>query len=256
MDAGEGPSFSSFQQDLTGKTREFRARVTAGEHWVAASVLRLYEGLPAELRRPEPVATSAAAAPAVPASGERHAGEAGGGAQAVRGAAAREVARQRGAGPPHRADRPVRRRAEGPSPESLQKVYACGHLTGEHGPACPRPILDRPRPPRLSAAGDAGGRRAAAAAGRGQPQARRAVRAGDRPGLAGHPRLARLPVPHRDGPPAGPGDRGSGSARTSWPRASRISSGPACPTRSCFRCAGRGDAPGSGACWPRRSAAC
>ena len=54
VDGEGGVTFSAFQQDLTGKTREFRARVAAGEHWVAASVLRLYEGLPASYGGPNP----------------------------------------------------------------------------------------------------------------------------------------------------------------------------------------------------------
>ena len=38
---------ASDRQDFTGKTREFRVRVPAGDHRVAATVVRLYEGLPA-----------------------------------------------------------------------------------------------------------------------------------------------------------------------------------------------------------------
>src|SRR4029079_10971962 len=69
VDAGEGPSSSSFQQDLTGKTREFRARVPAGEHWIAASVLRLYEGLPASYGGPRPSRLPAPAPPPCPPPG-------------------------------------------------------------------------------------------------------------------------------------------------------------------------------------------
>ena len=140
VDAGEGPSSSSFQQDLTGKTREFRARVPAGEHWIAASVLRLYDGLPASYGGPHP---SRLPAPAPPpfrppenATPEKL-----------------EEARQRYEG--RRAQKwPVNEArvrhieligpytaVEGPSRESRRKVYACGHLTGGHGPQCPRVIL-------------------------------------------------------------------------------------------------------------------
>src|SRR5262249_29149585 len=42
------------KQDLGGKVQEFRVRVTAGEHWLAASILHLYEGLPARYHGPSP----------------------------------------------------------------------------------------------------------------------------------------------------------------------------------------------------------
>ena len=42
------------KQDLGGKVQEFRTKITAGEHWVAASIPRLYEGLPARYQGPNP----------------------------------------------------------------------------------------------------------------------------------------------------------------------------------------------------------
>lgn len=140
IDAGEGPSFTSYQRDLTGKTREFRARVTAGEHWLAASVLRLYEGLPASYEGPNPSRRPMPPPPefrppenATPEKVEE----------------ARKRHEARLAQKPPANDARVRHieligpyaQAEGPSPESLKKVYACGHLAGGHGPACARTIL-------------------------------------------------------------------------------------------------------------------
>jgi hypothetical protein len=140
VDAGEGPSSSSFQQDLTGKTREFRARVAAGEHWVAASVLRLYEGLPALYEGPNPSQRPAPAPPpfrpppnATPEKLEE--------------ARQRYETRRTQKWPVNEAR--VRHieligpyaAAAGASPESLQKVYVCGHLAGGHGPQCSRLIL-------------------------------------------------------------------------------------------------------------------
>ena len=53
-------SFAADRPDYSGKVVEFKARVAAGEHWVAASIVGLYDGLPASYgganssRRPIP----------------------------------------------------------------------------------------------------------------------------------------------------------------------------------------------------------
>jgi mono/diheme cytochrome c family protein len=60
LDPEASASFADDEQEIGGKTIEFRTRVAAGERWVAASILHLYEGLPARMggpnpsRRPEP----------------------------------------------------------------------------------------------------------------------------------------------------------------------------------------------------------
>ncbi len=54
LDPEASASFSEDEQELGGKTLEMRARVPAGEHWVAASVMHLYEGLPARFAGPNP----------------------------------------------------------------------------------------------------------------------------------------------------------------------------------------------------------
>ena len=140
VDAGEGPSFTSFQNDLTGKTREFRARVSAGEHWVAASVLHLYEGLPWSYGGPNPARRPTPSPP--PFRPPENATP-----EKVEEARKRYEARIAQKAPAN--DARVRHieligpyaPAQGASAESLQKVYACGHLTGKHGPACARTIL-------------------------------------------------------------------------------------------------------------------
>src|SRR5262249_30025852 len=40
-------SFAADRPDFSGKVVEFKTRVAAGEHWVAASIVGLYDGLPA-----------------------------------------------------------------------------------------------------------------------------------------------------------------------------------------------------------------
>jgi Protein of unknown function (DUF1592)/Protein of unknown function (DUF1588)/Protein of unknown function (DUF1587)/Protein of unknown function (DUF1585)/Protein of unknown function (DUF1595) len=121
LDPEGAASFFEDRQDFSGKTREFRARVAAGEHWIAASIVRLYEGLPASFGGPNP---SKRPAPSprplkpgeepVPANGPR-------------------VRHLEIVGPFD----PV----PGPTRASLEKVYVCGHLHGGHGPGCLRRIV-------------------------------------------------------------------------------------------------------------------
>jgi hypothetical protein len=140
VDAGEGPSFTSFQTDLTGKAREFRARVTAGEHWVAASVLRLYEGLPPSYGGPNP--SRRPIPPPPPFRPPENATP-----EKLEEARKRYEARLAEKSPAN--DARVRHieligpyaPARGPARESLEKVYTCGHRNGKHGGACPRTIL-------------------------------------------------------------------------------------------------------------------
>ena len=58
------------RQDLGGKVQEFRTKVTAGDHWVAASILKLYEGLPARYHGPESVPARSSSLAAVQTEGE------------------------------------------------------------------------------------------------------------------------------------------------------------------------------------------
>src|SRR5262249_50274166 len=50
----DGPSLLGGRQDLFGKPQDHKMFVTAGDHWVAASVLRIYEGLPPAYNGPNP----------------------------------------------------------------------------------------------------------------------------------------------------------------------------------------------------------
>jgi hypothetical protein len=142
VDAGDGPSSSATQQDLTGKTREFRARVTAGEHWLAASVLHLYEGLPPSYGGPNP--SRRPIPPPPPFRPPENATP-----EKLREAREKYEARLARKAPVNEA----RARhieligpyapAQGPGAASLEKVYACGHRDGRHGKDCARTILDR-----------------------------------------------------------------------------------------------------------------
>jgi hypothetical protein len=74
LDPDTSASFFTHKQDLGGKFVDMRVRVSAGEHWVAGSVLRLFEGLPASYGGPNPSSKSAPQAvfaPPADASPER-----------------------------------------------------------------------------------------------------------------------------------------------------------------------------------------
>jgi len=109
-------SFYVDKQDFSGKTREFRAKVPAGDHWIAASIVRLYEGLPVSYGGPNPSKRPP------PAPRELKPGEEKAGANEAR------VRHLEIVGPFEPA--------KGPSRASLEKIYVCGHLHGGHGRAC------------------------------------------------------------------------------------------------------------------------
>jgi hypothetical protein len=133
-------SFTDDRQDFAGKTREFRLRVTAGEHRLAATIARLYEGLPPSYngpnpsKRPQPPPPEFKPSPDDPlekVEKERKAFE-----------------KKRAEKVPANQARAVRldvigpyEAALGPSPASLKKIYSCGHLRGGHGRGCARRIL-------------------------------------------------------------------------------------------------------------------
>lgn len=110
-------SFSQDRQDLTGLTQSFRARITAGDHWIAVSFPRMYEGLPNIYQGPNP-------------SGEKRV-EAG---RPVKMAVNQAIISALEIGGPYL-------QAPGPSAVSLRKIYTCGHLSGKHRPGCDRKIV-------------------------------------------------------------------------------------------------------------------
>jgi hypothetical protein len=141
--------------ELSGQLGRIRAAVTAGEHWLAVSFPRIYEGLPPEYQGPKP---SRRPPPAPPDPDDLF--------RPAPNATPQEIAelekrkarflerRRRPAG-----DADSRRRASaaffmsnldvtgpyaqklGPSPDALRKIYACGHLDGGHHPGCARAIV-------------------------------------------------------------------------------------------------------------------
>lgn len=110
-------SFSQDRQDLTGLTQSLRARITAGDHWIAVSLLRMYEGLPSSYRGPNP-------------SGEERIET----RRPVKMSVNQAMISALEIGGPYS-------QVKGPSTESLRKIYACGHLSRKHWPGCDRKIV-------------------------------------------------------------------------------------------------------------------
>lgn len=133
-------SFSDDVQDFGGMTKDFRARVTAGDHWIAVTIMNLYDGLPAKYAGPNPATRPAPPPP---------------------------VFRPPRNLPPERVEQ-IRKQFEarmarltpvnearitsveiggpydqiaGPSEESLERVYVCGHRDGRHESSCGRRIV-------------------------------------------------------------------------------------------------------------------
>jgi hypothetical protein len=130
------------RQELGGMTREFRVKITAGDHWLAVSIPHLYEGLPVSYSGPNP---SKLPVPPLPTfkpppdlTPQR--------IEAIR----KEIEKRRGEKIPANSAR-IRSlelggpyaMTPGPSSESLKRIYACGHLDGHHEKGCARLIVER-----------------------------------------------------------------------------------------------------------------
>jgi len=133
-------SFAADRQEFDGKAQDFRVRLPAGDHWLAVSLLKLYEGLPPAYNgpspskrpkppppefKPPPKATperiaelkkefDARLAETVAANGVR--------------IGALEI------GGPYN-------QLKGPAAASVKLVYTCGHLDGHHTAGCARKII-------------------------------------------------------------------------------------------------------------------
>ncbi len=142
FDPSQGASFYNDKQDLSGKNVEIRTKLSAGEHWISASIVRLYEGLPASYGGPKP---SRQAPPPPPVFKPRP------GATPAKIKAARERFEKRMLEIAPANDARVSQvevvgpfdPVQGPSPASLKLVYACGHLDGKHAEGCLHTILEK-----------------------------------------------------------------------------------------------------------------
>ncbi len=141
LDPSASASFADDQQELGGKALDFRTTVSAGEHWVAASIPRLYEGLPASYNGPNPSGrppfvwpeftpprrdpTPERIAEALKRYEENRA--------RVRPTGDARVGYMEIGGP--------YTQASGPSAESRAKIFICGHPRGGHVAGCATRIV-------------------------------------------------------------------------------------------------------------------
>ena len=134
-------SFATDQQELFGKTLEFRRHFTVGEHWIAVALPRLYEGLPPSYDGPNPSKRPPFVwpefrPPRFDPTPER--------IEAARKRYEENKARVR---PTNDArvghleiGGPYAQRT-GPLPEAREKVFVCGHPRGRHVNGCARRIV-------------------------------------------------------------------------------------------------------------------
>ena len=128
-------SFSENKQDFDAFNLEFRAKVSAGEHWIAATPINLFDGLPASFNGPNP---SNKPLPPVPEYKDRPDVSAEINARRRKGFEERlkvkapvnnvRVSRADIGGPYNQL--------VGASAESKKKIYVCGHLNGAHQSSC------------------------------------------------------------------------------------------------------------------------
>ena len=125
--------------DLEGQVVELRTRVTAGEHLLEESYLRAYHGLPPSYGGPEPSTRPPEAL--ITTRGKL---------------TEQDIETLRKYGTRIKTDSVEKRidnryesldiggpfnQVTGPSPESLRRIYVCGHAPGKHNASCARVIL-------------------------------------------------------------------------------------------------------------------
>ncbi len=135
-DQERAASFADDRQDFGGQAVQMKLRLTAGDHWISVAIPRIYEGLPVRYAGPNP---------------------------STRPDPPREFKPPANV-PPERLEQ-LRKRfddataelakmglngvrvnvveiggpysfTKGPSRASLEKIYTCGHLNGQHQPTC------------------------------------------------------------------------------------------------------------------------
>jgi len=120
--------------DLFGQARSFRMFVPAGDHWIAGSVLHLFEGLPPSYDGPNP-----SKRPIPPERPFRpRPGLTPQQIEEIR--VLRQVPANRVYIHYVEITGPYKQ-VKGPSQESLKKILTCGHLNGKHLPSCERKVI-------------------------------------------------------------------------------------------------------------------
>jgi hypothetical protein len=140
FDAQGIATFNEFRQELGGLTREFRAKISAGDHWIAVSLVRLYEGLPSSYggpnpaKRPMPPPPKFHAPPRLPPEK----------IEQLRKEFEKQIAEVVPANDARVSTIEIGgpyAQVKGPSADSIKDLYSCGHLDGHHHGGCVRKIV-------------------------------------------------------------------------------------------------------------------
>ena len=140
LDPEGGASFDEGKQVFDSFTLDLRAKVTAGDHWIAASILNMYDGLPIHLnglnpsKKPPPLAPQFKERPDLSAEiNERRRKTFEGRKQEKVPVNMVRVGRVDIGGPYNQA--------LGASPDSKKKIFSCGHADGQHKTECATKIV-------------------------------------------------------------------------------------------------------------------
>jgi hypothetical protein len=137
---GSASFFDDDQQDFSGKDVKFRARLTAGEHWIAVTIPQLFEGLPPSYSGPAPSARPEPPPPVFKPKPDKTPEE-----NEKRRLRFEEEHKERPAannvrvsyvevGGPYD-------QTTAPSVDSTTRIFVCGHRAGHHQPGCATAIL-------------------------------------------------------------------------------------------------------------------
>ena len=155
LDPDVSASFPGDQQDFSGKDVEFRIRLSAGDHWLAATIPHLFEGLPPSYKGPVPSSRPEPPPPVFEPRADKTPEE-------------NEKRRLRFE-EEHKEPRPANnarvsylevggpyKQSVTPSTESTKRIFVCGHRPGHHTPSCATRILASLTATRVPSTGDAG----------------------------------------------------------------------------------------------------
>ena len=145
FDPAKVASFSNAaeRQELWGMTQEFRTKITCRRSLAGSFDSAPLRRLTRQLPGTESIKAAGAAVAGIQAASRSDAaGDRGTPKRAGKAPGGEDPGKQRAnriAG----AGWPIRARLQGPSSESLKKIYACGHLDGHHTKGCARVIVER-----------------------------------------------------------------------------------------------------------------
>jgi mono/diheme cytochrome c family protein len=140
LDPEGGAAFDEGKQVFDAFTLDFRAKVAAGEHWVAASPLNLYDGLPPNLngtnpsKKPQPPAPEFKDRPDLSAEINARRRKAFDAKMAEKVPVNTVRVNRVDIGGPYN-------QTLGASPTSKQKIFVCGHNEGQHKAECATKIV-------------------------------------------------------------------------------------------------------------------